>query len=334
MVLNKMKDVKIYLAGHRGMVGSAILKELLQAGFNSDQIITKSKQELDLRRQDKVEEFLSNAGVTHVIHAAGKVGGIHANSTFPADFIIDNILIETNVIWAAFKSNIKNLIFLGSSCIYPRLAHQPIKEEYLLTGSLEPTNEPYALAKICGIKICASLNRQYGDSLGTDYRCLMPTNLYGPGDNYHPLNSHVLPALISKFHEAKVGSKESVVLWGTGSPLREFLYVDDLAKAVVFLTFISKETFLSVAPDDLYFLNVGSGEEISIFELANAVSRVVGFRGKIEFDETKPDGTPRKLLDSSRLRGLGWSAQISLVEGLVRTYNCFVVGRAAKNSQA
>jgi GDP-L-fucose synthase len=303
------KDSKIYVAGHRGMVGSAIVRKLKEEGY--DNIVTRTSKDLDLRRQADVEKFFSEEKPDYVFLAAAKVGGIVANNTYPADFMYENMMIEMNVIKSAFDNQAKKLLFLGSSCIYPRLAFQPIPEDSLLTGSLEQTNEAYALAKISGLKFCEYLNRQYG----TDYISVMPTNLYGPNDNYHPENSHVIPGLIRRFHEAKISGAEEVIVWGTGKVLREFLYVDDLADACVHLmnTYSGNET-----------VNIGTGKEISIAELAEIIKKVVGYEGKIKFDRTKPDGTPRKLLDVSKLNKLGWTYKTEIEEGLKKTYDDFL----------
>jgi len=303
------KDAKIYVAGHRGMVGSAIIRRLEKEGYTN--IIKRTSKELDLRRQDKVEEFFAAEQPDYVFLAAAKVGGILANSEHPADFMYDNMIIEMNVIHAAFKNQAKKLMFLGSSCIYPREAPQPISESCLLTSSLEQTNEAYALAKISGLKYCEYLNRQYK----TDYISVMPTNLYGPNDNYHPLHSHVLPALIRRFHEAKEQGAAEVVIWGTGKPLREFLYVDDLADACIYLmnTYSGNET-----------VNLGTGKEVTIAELAELIKTIIGYTGSICYDATKPDGTPRKLLDVSKLNGLGWHYKTELSEGIGLAYNDFL----------
>lgn len=303
------KNSKIYIAGHHGMVGSALVRRLRQAGFSN--LILRTSKELDLRRQAEVESFFATEKPDYVFLAAAKVGGIMANNTYPADFMYDNMIMEMNIIHAAQQNGVKKLLFLGSSCIYPKFATQPIQESSLLTGELEPTNEAYALAKISGLKYCEYLNRQYG----TDYISCMPTNLYGPNDNYHLQNSHVLPALIRRFHEAKVNNLPSVTVWGTGKVLREFLYVDDLADACVFLMehYSGNET-----------VNIGTGEDLSIGELAQQVKETVGFAGELLFDTSKPDGTPRKLLDVSKLAGLGWRYQTSLREGLARTYEDFL----------
>lgn len=303
------KNAKIYVAGHRGMVGSAIVRALKNQGYTN--IITRTSKELDLRRQIDVEEFFAKEKPGYVFLAAAKVGGILANNEAPADFMYDNMILEMNVIHEAYKNKVKKLMFLGSSCIYPRMAPQPMKEDCLLTSELEKTNEAYALAKISGLKYCEYLNRQYN----TDFISVMPTNLYGPNDNYHPEHSHVLPALIRRFHEAKENNLNEVVIWGTGTPLREFLYVDDLANACVYLmnTYSGNET-----------VNLGTGKELSIKELAELVKKVVGFKGNITFDTTKPDGTPRKLLDVSKLEKLGWTYKTELEDGIKLAYEDFL----------
>ena len=303
------KDAKIYVAGHRGMVGSAIVRELTRQGYTN--LVTRTHQELDLTRQADVEAFFEEERPEYVFHPAGKVGGIVANQSHIADFMYENMLMEMNVIHAAWKSGVKKLEFLGSSCIYPRMAPQPMKEEYLLTGSLEPTNEGYALAKISGLRYCEYLNRQYG----TDFISVMPTNLYGPNDNYHPEHSHVLPALIRRFHEAKVEGKKSVTCWGDGSPLREFMYVDDLANLCVFLmnNYSGNET-----------VNAGTGKELSIKELTELVAKVIGFGGEILWDTTKPNGTPRKLLDVSKAEAMGWKYRTELEDGIRLAYEDFL----------
>lgn len=324
-VKNKMVDQsRIYVAGHRGMVGSAIIRNLQASGHLTENIITKSHAELDLTNQADVQEFFNTEKPQEVYLAAAKVGGIHANNTYPAEFIYENLMIQNNVIDAAFRSGVKKLLFLGSSCIYPKLANQPMDEEQLLTGKLEATNEPYAIAKIAGIKLCESYNRQYWESHGIDYRSVMPTNLYGPGDNYHPENSHVIPALIRRFHKAKLEGQQVVTVWGSGTPLREFLHVDDMAAASVFVMNLSKTNFETQTDLMQNHLNVGSGDEVTIRDLAETIAGAVEFKGKIEFDASKPDGTPRKLMDSNRLNSLGWSAEINLVEGLKTTYKNFL----------
>ncbi|OOG50591.1 GDP-L-fucose synthase [Polaromonas sp. C04] len=319
---------KIYVAGHRGMVGSAIVRQLLGAGHAPGSIITRTHSELDLTNQAAVRAFFQSEKPDQVYLAAAKVGGIHANNTYPAEFIYQNLMMQANVIDAAFQSGVKKLLFLGSSCIYPRQAPQPMAENALLTGPLEPTNEPYAIAKIAGIKLCESYNRQYGASHGVDYRSVMPTNLYGPGDNYHPENSHVIPALIRRFHEAKTSLAPKVTIWGTGTPLREFLYVDDMASASVHVMNLPKATHEQHTSPMQSHINVGYGSDITIAELAHTVGQVVGYEGEIDFDTTKPDGAPRKLMDSSRLKSLGWQAKVNLQEGLTRAYQDFLKNTA------
>lgn len=303
------KNAKIYIAGHNGMVGSAIIRNLEGKGYHN--ILTKDFEELNLTRQSDVEEFFKQEKPEYVFLAAAKVGGIYANNTYPAEFIYDNLMIEANIIHAAYKNNVKKLLFLGSSCIYPKLSPQPIKEEYLLTDSLEPTNEAYAIAKITGVELCKFYRRQYG----VDYISVMPTNLYGVNDNFDLKNSHVLPALIRKFHEAKLNNEKEVVMWGTGEPMREFLFVDDLADACVYLmNNYSEESHL----------NIGTGEDVKIKELAEIVKNVVGYEGKIINDLSKPDGTPRKLLDVSKLHATGWHHKISLPEGIKTVYDWYL----------
>jgi GDP-L-fucose synthase len=312
---------KIYVAGHRGMVGSAIVRNLEAQGYKN--IITRTHAQMDLTDQAAVKAFFETEKPDQVYLAAARVGGIHANNTYPAEFIYDNLMVQNNVIHQAFVHGVKKLLFLGSSCIYPKLAPQPMSEDALLTGKLEPTNEPYAIAKIAGIKMCESYNRQYGGSHGVDYRSVMPTNLYGPGDNYHPENSHVIPALIRRFHEAKMSNAPEVVIWGTGTPRREFLYVDDMAAASIFVMELDKKTYDQYTEPMQSHINVGFGSDITIAELAHAVGEAVGYQGKISFDISKPDGSPRKWMDSSRLNRLGWSPNISLETGLVRAYQDF-----------
>ena len=309
---------KIYVAGHRGMVGSAIVRNLQAQGYSN--IVTRTHTELDLTNQAAVEHFFKTEKPDQVFLAAAKVGGIHANNTYPAQFIYENLMMQNNVIHQAFVHGVKKLLFLGSSCIYPKLAPQPMSEDALLTGKLEPTNEPYAIAKIAGIKMCESYNRQYGQSHGVDYRSVMPTNLYGPGDNYHPENSHVIPALIRRFYEAKVANAPEVVIWGTGTPRREFLYVDDMAAASVFVMQLDKATYDSQTEPMQSQINVGYGSDVTIAELATAVAKATGYQGNITFDTSKPDGTPRKWMDSGRLNRLGWHAQIGLEQGLELAY--------------
>lgn len=313
---------KVFIAGHNGMVGSAIARKLSQE--SACELLLRSRNELDLTNQGQVAEFFAANRPDEVYLAAAKVGGILANNSFPADFIQQNLLIQSNVIESAFRSGVKKLLFLGSSCIYPRMADQPIREESLLTGPLEPTNEPYAIAKIAGIKLCESYNRQYGDSENIDYRSVMPTNLYGPGDNYHNENSHVIPALIRRFHEAKLNKASEVLIWGTGTPYREFMYVDDMAAACIYVMGLSREIYASQTKPMLSHLNVGFGTDITIGSLAELIKRIVGYRGEIRFDASKPDGTPRKLLDSTKLRSMGWSPEVNLEQGLKLAYADFL----------
>lgn len=315
-------NAKIYIAGHRGMVGSAIVRNLKAKGFTN--IVTRTHAELDLTNQVAVQAFFETEKPDQVYLAAAKVGGIYANNTFPAEFIYDNLMVQSNVIHQAFLAGVKKLLFLGSSCIYPKLAPQPMSEDALLTGKLEPTNEPYAIAKIAGIKMCESYNRQYGQSHGVDYRSVMPTNLYGPGDNYHPENSHVIPALIRRFHEAKVANSPEVLIWGTGTPRREFLYVDDMAAASVFVMQLDKAAYDEQTEPMQSHINVGFGSDVTIAELAKAVGEAVGYQGTISFDSTKPDGAPRKWMDSSRLNTLGWNAKTPLQQGLAMAYSDFI----------
>ena len=317
-------EPKIYVAGHRGMVGSAIVRHLLAHGVQPNQIITRTHGELDLTNQAAVQAFFAQEKPDQVYLAAAKVGGIHANNTYPAEFIYDNMMMQANVIDASFKNGVKKLLFLGSSCIYPKLAPQPMREDALLTGTLESTNEPYAIAKIAGIKLCESYNRQYGSSHGVDYRNVMPTNLYGPGDNYHPENSHVIPALIRRFHEAKLAHAPSVAIWGTGTPKREFLYVDDMAAASVHVMNLPKPTYDQHTSPMLSPINVGYGLDVSIAEAAITIAQVVGYTGEVSFDTSKPDGTPRKWMDSNRLNSLGWKAQVPLFQGLTQAYQDFL----------
>jgi len=310
----------IYVAGHRGMVGGAIVRTLLASGVPAQDIITRTHAELELRNQAAVQAFFQQQRPTQVYLAAAKVGGIHANNTYPADFIYDNLMVQANVIDAAHRVGVQKLLFLGSSCIYPRLAAQPMAEDALLTGPLEPTNEPYAIAKIAGIKMCESYNRQHG----RDYRSVMPTNLYGPGDNYHPENSHVIPALIRRFHEAKTSGAPEVAIWGSGKPRREFLFVDDMAAASVFVMNLPLQAYQAQTSPMQSHFNVGFGSDVTITELAHAVGQAVGYRGDITFDTSKPDGAPRKWMDSSRLNALGWRARVDLVAGLRAAYADFV----------
>jgi len=308
---------KIYVAGHQGMVGSAIVRQLKATG--QPNIIARTHSELDLTNQEAVNAFFSKEKPEQVYLAAAKVGGIHANNTYPAEFIYQNLMIEANIIQAAHCNEVQKLLFLGSSCIYPKAVPQPMQEEALLTGVLEATNEPYAIAKIAGIKLCESYNRQYG----RDYRSVMPTNLYGPGDNYHPENSHVVPALIRRFHLAKVRNEPNVTIWGSGTPRREFLFVDDMASASVHVMNLDKATYDQITTPMLSHINVGSGYDLTIKELAESVGKVVGYRGEITFDLTKPDGTPRKLMDNSRINSLGWQAKVNLETGLGLAYTDF-----------
>ena len=308
----------IFVAGHQGMAGSAIARRLQALGFEN--ILTAGRGELDLTRQAEVEAFFRDRAIAQVYLAAAKVGGIHANNTYPAEFIYENLMIQCNVVDAAHRAGVDRLLFLGSSCIYPRLAEQPMREEALLAGPLEPTNEPYAVAKIAGIKLCESYHRQYG----RDYRAVMPTNLYGPGDNFHPHNSHVIPALLRRFHEAAQAGAEEIAVWGSGAPRREFLHVDDMAAACVHVMGLDAADYRAATRPQLSHLNVGCGADCTIRELAEAVARATGFQGRIVFDASKPDGPPRKLMDSSRLRALGWQACIGLEDGLRDAYRWFL----------
>ncbi|PSW74723.1 GDP-fucose synthetase [Photobacterium sp. GB-50] len=312
---------RIFVAGHRGMVGSAIVRQLSQR--NNVEIITRTRSELDLLNQQAVSDFFSDARIDEVYLAAAKVGGIHANNTYPADFIYENLMMECNIIHAAHQHDVQHLLFLGSSCIYPKLAEQPMTESALLNGTLEATNEPYAVAKIAGIKLCESYNRQYG----RDYRSVMPTNLYGENDNFHPDNSHVIPALMRRFHEAKLNNDKEVVVWGTGTPMREFLFVDDMAAASIHVMELDNETYQANTQPMLSHINVGTGVDCTIREMAETMAKVVGFEGDVVFDSTKPDGTPRKLMDVSRLADLGWRYSVSLEEGLTHTYQWFLANQ-------
>ncbi|EHK7543011.1 GDP-L-fucose synthase [Vibrio cholerae] len=316
-----MVKKRIFVAGHHGMVGSAIVRQLVQRG--DVEIITRSRRELDLLNQNAVNDFFAAEHIDQVYLAAAKVGGIHANNTYPAEFIYQNLIMECNIIHAAHLSNVQHLLFLGSSCIYPKLATQPMTEAALLTGLLEATNEPYAIAKIAGIKLCESYNRQYG----RDYRSVMPTNLYGENDNFHPENSHVIPALMRRFHEAKQRGDAEVVVWGTGTPRREFLYVDDMAAASVHIMELDNETYQANTEPMLSHINVGTGVDCTIREMAETMAKVVGFEGKVVFDSSKPDGTPRKLMDVSRLTALGWHYQVNLLQGLTKTYQWFLANQ-------
>jgi GDP-L-fucose synthase len=324
-----MSMQKIYLAGHKGMVGSAILQALnnkfTQVSSNPRQtIVTRTHAELDLTNQAAVNAFFDQERPDQVYLAAAKVGGIHANNTYPAEFIYENLMVQANVIHAAFRTHVKKLLFLGSSCIYPKFAPQPMREDALLTGRLEATNEPYAIAKIAGIKLCESYNRQYGQTHSLDYRSVMPTNLYGPGDNYHSENSHVIPALIRRFHEAKLSNASTVIIWGTGTPRREFLYVDDMATACVHIMNLDRAKYAAYTEPMLSQINVGYGSDITIAELAHLIAKTVGFRGTITFDTSRPDGSPQKFMDSSRLRSLGWKPKIRLDTGIGLAYRDFL----------
>jgi GDP-L-fucose synthase len=309
---------KIYLAGHRGMVGSAIIRELEKQGHTN--VVVRTHAELELTNQLQVRDFFQAERPDQVYLAAAKVGGIYANNTYPAEFIYENLMLQANVIHEAFKVGVKKLLFLGSSCIYPKAVRQPMREDALLSGTLESTNEPYAVAKIAGIKLCESYNRQYG----VDYRSVMPTNLYGVGDNYHPENSHVIPALIRRFQEAKINKSPKVVIWGSGSPMREFLYVDDMAAASVHVMNLDKNIYEKHTEPMLSHINVGFGSDVTIKDLAKIISEVVGYQGVVDFDPTKPDGTARKLMDSGRLNGLGWKAQVNLKDGLLLAYQDYL----------
>jgi len=309
---------KIYIAGHRGLVGSAIVRQLESRGFTN--LLIRTHKELDLTNQAQVQDFFKQEQPDYVILAAAKVGGIHANNTYPADFIYQNMMIEANVINAAYGNKIERLLFLGSTCIYPKAVEQPMREDALLTNVLESTNEPYALAKIAGIKLCESYNRQYG----TDFRSVMPTNLYGINDNFHPENSHVIPALMRRFHEAKINNDTEVVVWGTGNAMREFLYVDDMAQASLFVLELDEKTYQANTQSMLSHINVGTGKDVTIKEMAETMKEVVGFKGNLTFDTTKPDGSPRKLIDVSRLSNMGWGYSVDLKEGLKKTYKWYL----------
>jgi GDP-L-fucose synthase len=315
--MNNSRD-KVYVAGHRGLVGSAIVRQLEARGFTN--LITRTHRELDLTDQMAVREFFDVEKPDYVILAAAKVGGIHANNTYPAQFIYENLMIESNVIDAAYRSGVQQLLFLGSTCIYPKAVEQPMREDALLTDVLEPTNEPYALAKIAGIKLCESYNRQYG----TDFRSVMPTNLYGVNDNFHPENSHVIPALMRRFHQAKLAGSSEVVVWGTGNAMREFLYVDDMAAASLFVLELDEAIYQANTEPMLSHINVGTGVDVTIREMAETMKRVVGFEGELVFDTTKPDGAPRKLIDVTRLTSMGWRYRVDLEEGLQKTYDWFL----------
>tara|TARA_Y200000002_G_C22587701_1_gene623720 strand:- start:133 stop:1089 length:957 start_codon:yes stop_codon:yes gene_type:complete len=316
-----MTKPKIYIAGHTGLVGSSIAKYLRSIDAN---ILTRERKELDLLNQSKVLNFFKKNKIDQVYLAAAKVGGIFANNTYPAEFIYENLMIQTNIIHSSFLSGVKKLLFIGSSCIYPKGAKQPIQEEELFTGKLEPTNEPYAVAKIAGIKMCESYNRQYGKSHDIDYRSIMPTNLYGPHNTYHPENSHVIAALIDRFHKAKIKKLPEVIIWGTGKPKREFLYVDDMTRAATYIMNIDKKIYNKLTSPRCSHINVGFGSDLTIMELAENIKEIVNFRGKISFDPSQPDGTPRKLLDSQILNNFGFKPRISLKEGLKKTYEDYL----------
>ena len=316
-----MSKPRIFIAGHKGMVGSALVRLLQKKDV---EFIIKERKELNLLNQQDVQNFFRKEKIDQVYLAAAKVGGIHANNTYPADFIYENLMVQTNVVHSAFLGGVKKLLFLGSSCIYPKNANQPMKEEELLSGKLEPTNEPYAIAKIAGIKLCESFNRQYGKSHNIDYRCIMPTNLYGPGDNYHPKNSHVIPGLIYRFHKAKINKISNVTIWGTGSPKREFLYVNDMARASIHVMNLDKKTYYRHTSKMCSHINVGSGKDLTIKELAETIKQVVGFKGKIKFDLNKLDGSVRKFLNSERINNLGFKPAVSLKMGLIKTYQDYI----------
>jgi GDP-L-fucose synthase len=324
MTHNRKRNTKIFVAGHKGMVGSAILRKISEISYNKNQVIIRDRSELDLINQKEVNDFFADVKPDQVYIAAAKVGGIYANNKWPADFIYQNLMIQSNLINAAFKADVKKLLFLGSSCIYPKITKQPMKESALLSGYLEPTNEPYAIAKIAGIKLCESFNRQYGMQTGIDYRSVMPTNLYGIGDNYDPTSSHVIPALIKRFHEAKTSRLDQIKIWGSGKQRREFLNVEDMASACIHVMNADKSAYDKLTSPMLSHINVGVGKDISISELAETIGHIVGYNGKINYDVSKPDGPPRKLIDSSLINDLGWFPKIKLVKGLEDTYKDFL----------
>ena len=316
-----MANPRIFIAGHKGMVGSALVRLLEKQKV---ELITKDRTELDLLNQAEVQVFFKKEKIDQVYLAAAKVGGIYSNNNLPAEFIYENLMIQTNIIHSAFLNRVKKLLFLGSSCIYPKYANQPMKEEELLNGKLEPTNEPYAIAKISGIKLCESYNRQYHKRYGVDYRSIIPTNLYGPGDDYHPENSHVIPGLIRRFHEAKTNNLPYVNVWGSGTPKREFLYVDDMASASIHVMNLDKATYDKHTSEMCSHINVGSGKELTIKEVSESIKKIVGYEGQINFDLSKPDGSPRKFIDSKRLNSLGWQPTVNLSDGLIKTYRDFI----------
>ena len=325
-----IKKTKIYVAGHRGMVGSAVVRKLNSLGYNN--ILTRSHDELDLTNQTQVQKFFSDEKPDQVYLCAAKVGGVHANNTFPAEFIYDNLMIESNVIHNSWKVGVKKLLFLGLSCIYPKLPNQLIKENAMLSGQVESTNEPYAIAKIAGIKLCESYNRQYRKSHGTDYRSVIPASLYGPGDNYHSENSHVIPALIRKIHIAKVNQLSEVVVWGSGRPRREFVYIDDMSEAIIHIMNLDLAQYMEHTKDMVSHINIGFGNDITIEDLAKQLVKIVGYEGKMVFDSNKPDGVFRKLMDSSLIKSLGWKASISLEDGLALTYNDYLKNKNSLRS--
>ena len=325
-----IKNTKIYVAGHRGMIGSAIVRKLKSLGYNN--ILTRSHDELDITNQSQVQKFFEAEKPDQVYLCAAKVGGVHANNTFPADFIYDNLMIESNVIHNAWKVGVKKLIFLGSSCIYPKLPNQLIKENAMLSGQVEATNEPYAIAKIAGIKLCESYNRQYRESHGTDYRTVIPASLYGPGDNYHSENSHVIPALIRKIHDAKANQLSEVVVWGSGRPRREFVYIEDMSEAIIHIMNLDLIKYMEHTEDMVSHINIGFGSDVTIEELAKQLVKIVGYEGRMVFDLTKPDGVFRKLMDSTLIESLGWKASTSLEDGLTLTYSDYLKNKNSLRS--